>query len=67
MPQLAGFLKVDDWLMFHDPKLADAVIDVDLGIPHGENRHVPLVIVAAVGFVDDAHVVGLDDAEILEG
>ena len=48
MLQPVCLLKPDDWLVLHDPKLADAVVYVDLGIPHGENRHVPLVVIAAV-------------------
>ena len=66
MVKRVSLLKMDDRLVLHDTELTDAVIDVNLGVTHGENRHVPLVIVAAVGFVDDTHVIGLDDAKILE-
>ena len=40
---------------------------MDHSIPHGQGRHLPLVIVSAVGVVDHALVVGLDDPEILKG
>ena len=51
---------------FYNSKLADPVVDVDLGVAHGEDRHVPLVIITAVRFINHAHVIGLDDAEILK-
>ena len=40
---------------------------MDLGIPHGQGRHFPFVIVSAVGIVNDPLVIGLDDTEILKG
>jgi hypothetical protein len=35
------------------------------GISHGKSRHEPLIVIPAVGFVDYAHGIGLNDTEIL--
>lgn len=53
--------------MFHDTELADTVAGMDDGIPHSDGREVLLVVVAAVAFVHHTHMIGLDDAKILEG
>ena len=52
--------------MFHNAELADTVIHFNNSIAQGVCRHEPLVIVAAVAFIHDTAVVGLDDAIILE-
>ena len=53
--------------MLLDAELADAVIDMDLSIPHGDDRHAPPVIRSAVSLIDQSHMVGLNNAEILVG
>ena len=37
-----------------------------MGIPQGIGRHEPLVVIPAIGAVDDALMIGLDNAKILE-
>ena len=52
--------------MFHDAELADAVVGLYGRIPHGKGGEIPLVAVAAVGLVDDALMICLNNSEILE-
>lgn len=52
-------------LMLHDAELADALTSMDNRVPHSDGREVPLVIVAAVAFVEHPHVIGLNDTEVL--
>ena len=54
-------------LLLHYAELADAVVLIYDRIAQGVCRVAPLVVIAAVGFVDDGHAVGLDDAEVLVG
>ena len=61
-----NFIEYQRRLMLEDTELADTVIHFDDSIPQGVGRHEPLVVVAAVAFIHDAAVVGLDDAVILE-
>ena len=60
-------LKYQLRLMLHNPELTDPVIDVNPCIPHGEDRHKPLVVVTAVGLVNDTHMIRLNHAEIFIG
>ena len=54
-------------LILHNAELTDSVVNMNLRIAHRINRHKPLVIVPTVRTVDDSLMIGLDDAEILEG
>ena len=65
--QMFHLFKHDLRLILHDPELADPVIARNMGIPHGKGRHKPLVVIPAIGAVDDALMIGLDYAEILKG
>ena len=53
--------------MFHDTELADAVVDLNLGVAKCVGRHVPPVVRTGVGLVYDTHMVNLNDAEVLVG
>ena len=53
--------------MLHDAELADAVSPADLCVAERIGREEPLVVVSAVAFIDDAHMVGLDDTEVFVG
>lgn len=53
-------------LVLHNAELADSVIDMNLCIAHRIDRHKPLVIVSAVGTVDNALMIGLNNAKILK-
>ena len=53
--------------MLHDTELANAVIDMNHRVPHRIRWKKPLVIVSAIGFINDAHAIGLYDTKILEG
>ena len=53
--------------MFHDTELADAVVDLNLGVAQCVGRHVPPVVRPGVGLVYDAHMVDLNDAKVLVG
>ena len=64
--KMVGFLEGNRRLVLHDTELADTVINMNLRIPYGKCRHKPLIVIAAVGFINDAHVIGLNDAEILK-
>ena len=50
--------------MFHDPELTDTVIDMNHGILHGNRRKKPLIVISAVGFIDQAAAVRLNDSII---
>ena len=54
-------------LMFDDTELTDTIASLNGGIPHSDGREEPLIVVTAVAFVHHTHVVGLDNAEVLEG
>ena len=51
-------------LVLLNPELADSVIDPDMRITHCQRRHHPQIMVAAVRFVNHAHMVCLDNPEI---
>ena len=51
--------------MFLNPELADAVIDIDLRVTHCKCRHHPHIIISAVAFIYNTHVVCLNDPKIL--
>ena len=65
--KMVGFLEGNRRLVLHDTELADTVINMNLRIPYGKCRHKPLIVIAAVGFINDAHVIGLQNSEVLEG
>ena len=58
---------MDTRLAFHDAELANLVVLVDDGVAHGDDGHLPPVFRAGIGVIDDADMVGLDDAPLLEG
>lgn len=53
--------------MGKDPELANTVIDFYNCVPHRQSREKPLVVVPAVTFIYNTAVIGLQDAELLEG
>ena len=63
--EVFDLLEHDLRLVLHDPELADAVSDVDLGITHGQRGKTPDVVVSAIRTVYDTHVVRLDHTEVL--
>ena len=65
--QMLHYLKIYLWLIFHYPELADAVIYMDYGIPHGYHRNHPHIIIPTVGAVNDATMVCLDDTKVFIG
>ena len=65
--QIIHFIKYQRRLMFEDAELTDTVIQFDDRVTQGVGGHEPLVVVAAVAFVHDTAVVGLDDTKVFEG
>ena len=53
--------------MLENTELANAVVDLNNGIPHGEGREEPLVVVTTIAFVHDTAMVGLNHTEVLKG
>ena len=66
MPKRRYLVKYKLRLVLHNAELADPVVDMDLCISDGIDRHKPLVIIPAVRAVDDPLVVRLDDAEVFK-
>ena len=54
-------------LVFHDAELTDSIIKMDFCVSHCQSRHKPLVVVSGIAFINNSHVVRLNNAEILEG
>ena len=64
---MIDFFKKNVGLALFDTELADPVVDVNAGIPHGDHRNHPLISVSAVGVVDDTVMICLNNAEVLVG
>ena len=59
-------VKRDLRLIFKNAELADAVIDVNHRVAHRIDRHPPHIVIPAVGAIDNAAAVRLDDSVIFE-
>ena len=64
--QMLYLVKKNLRLVFHDPKLTDPVIHMNLRVAYCVNRHEPLVMISTVGTVDYPLVIRLNDTEILK-
>lgn len=72
--EFGNLLKLKLRLLFHDPELADAVIQMDHRVTHRIHRDKPLIVISAVaalpgltvGTVDHALMVHLDQPKIFK-
>ena len=64
---MQALLKFNGGLVLHNAELGDAVIGFDAAVPGGIDRHLPLIVVAAVAFIHYAHGIGHQNAVIAEG
>lgn len=62
--QLFYLIELDLRLIFHNAELTDSVIHMNLGIPHGNHRHPPHIIITTIRTVHNATMVCLDHTEI---
>jgi len=53
--------------MLYDAELGNAVVRFDAAIAGGIDRHLPLILIAAVAFIHYAHGIGHENAVIAEG
>ena len=46
--QMIRLIKLDLGLILHDAELTDPVINRNMGVSHGQCRHEPLIVIAAI-------------------